>query len=44
MKPALALYVRDMKKIGAFYLKHFGFVQDHSEMPGILPHLAVRRP
>lgn len=32
----IALYVRDMRKIADFYTKHFGFVQDLSEMPGLL--------
>ncbi len=32
----LALYVRDMPKVADFYSRHFGFIQDHSEMPGLL--------
>lgn len=32
----LALYVRDMPKVADFYSRHFGFIQDLSEMPGLL--------
>jgi len=32
----IVLYVRDMVKVADFYTKHFGFVQDRSEMPGSL--------
>jgi predicted enzyme related to lactoylglutathione lyase len=32
----LALYVRDIQKIGDFYSQHFGFIQDASEMPHLL--------
>jgi len=32
----IALYVRNVPKIADFYSKHFGFIQDLSEMPGLL--------
>ena len=43
MKPSIAppitriaLYVRDMQKIADFYSTHFGFIQDLSELPGLI--------
>lgn len=32
----LALYVRNMPKVAEFYVRHFGFTQDVSEMPGAI--------
>ncbi len=33
---SIAPYVRDIAKLADFYSKQFGFIQDLSEMPGLI--------